>query len=55
MALSCRRDQANKVQADLLMVADPSYYLYLEDKGLLPAIMTPIKKLIAYGDIKLHN
>ncbi|HYF95053.1 MAG TPA: ABC transporter substrate-binding protein [Symbiobacteriaceae bacterium] len=27
--------EANKVGADVLMVADPSYYIYLKDKGLL--------------------
>jgi len=36
--------EANKVQADLLMVADPSYYLTLKDKGLLLQYDAPNRK-----------
>lgn len=42
--------EANKVQADLLMVADPSYYLYLEDKGLLLPYDAPNRK-----DVKINK
>ena len=35
---------ANKVQADLLMVADPSYYLALKDKNLLLKYDAPNRK-----------
>lgn len=42
--------EANKVQADLLMVADPSYYLYLEDKGLLLQYDSPNRK-----DVKINR
>lgn len=33
--------QANKVSADLVMVADPSYYLTLKDKGMLLEYISP--------------
>lgn len=36
--------EANKVQADLLMVADPSYYLTLQQKGLLLQYDAPNRK-----------
>lgn len=36
--------EANKVQADLLMVADPSYYLTLKDKNLLYKYDAPNRK-----------
>lgn len=42
--------EANKVQADLLMVADPSYYLYLEGKGLLLPYDAPNRK-----DVKINK
>lgn len=42
--------EANKVQADLLMVADPSYYLTLKEKNLLLKYDAPNRK-----DIKLNK
>lgn len=41
---------ANKVQADLLMVADPSYYLTLKDKNLLLKYDAPNRK-----DVKVNK
>lgn len=40
--------EANKIQADLLMVADPSYYLTLKEKNLLYKYDAPNRK-----DVKL--
>src|SRR5574344_27152 len=43
--------KANKVGADVLMVADPSYYLYLKNKGLLLNYKSPnLKDVIADKD-----
>lgn len=42
--------EAKKIQADLLMVADPSYYLYLKEKGLLLKYDAPNRK-----DVKLNK
>ena len=42
--------EANKIQADLLMVADPSYYLTLKDKDLLLKYEAPNRK-----DIKMNK
>ncbi|MDR1702682.1 MAG: ABC transporter substrate-binding protein [Sporomusaceae bacterium] len=39
--------EAKKIQADMLMVADPSYYLYLKDQGLLEPYDAPNRKDIA--------
>ena len=36
--------EAKKIQADLLMVADPSYYLVLKDKGILLKYDAPNRK-----------
>ena len=43
--------KANKIGADVLMVADPSYYLYLKGKGLLLDYKSPnLKDVIAGTD-----
>ena len=42
--------EAKKIQADLLMVADPSYYLFLKEKNLLLKYDSPNRK-----DIKLNK
>lgn len=42
--------EANKIQADLLMVADPSYYLTLKEKNLLLKYDSPNRK-----DIKINK
>lgn len=39
--------QANKIAADLVMVADPSYYLTLKDKDMLIEYISPESKDIA--------
>jgi iron(III) transport system substrate-binding protein len=39
--------EAKKIQADMLMVADPSYYLYLKDQKLLLQYDAPNRKDIA--------
>ena len=36
--------EAKKVQADVLLVADPAYYLTLKDKGLLMKYDSPMRK-----------
>ena len=36
--------KANKISDDVLMVADPSYYIYLKDKGLLLNYKSPETK-----------
>ena len=38
--------EAKKVQADVLLVADPAYYLTLKDKGLLMKYDSPMRKEI---------
>jgi iron(III) transport system substrate-binding protein len=43
--------KANKVGADVLMVADPSYYIYLKKQGLLLDYKSPnLKDVIAESD-----
>ncbi|MEN6566745.1 MAG: ABC transporter substrate-binding protein [Veillonellales bacterium] len=42
--------EANKVQADLLMVADPSYYITLKNQGLLLKYDAPNRK-----DVKINK
>ncbi|MDU4960966.1 MAG: ABC transporter substrate-binding protein [Sporomusaceae bacterium] len=42
--------EANKISADLLMVADPSYYLTLQEKNLLLKYDSPNRK-----DVKLNK
>lgn len=43
--------KANKIGTDVLMVADPSYYLYLKDKGLLLNYKSPnLKDVISDKD-----
>ncbi|MCY6485127.1 ABC transporter substrate-binding protein [Clostridium aestuarii] len=42
--------EANKVSADLLMVADPSYYLTLQDQDLLLKYDAPNRKDVQYKD-----
>ena len=39
--------EAKKISADLLMVADPSYYLYLQEKGLLLQYDAPNRKAVS--------
>jgi len=43
--------KANKIGADVLMVADPSYYIFLKNKGLLMNYKSPnLKDVVAESD-----
>lgn len=44
--------EAKKISADLLMVADPSYYLYLQEKGLLLQYDAPNRKAVSINKDK---